>query len=224
MLRLLAVTGLVISALGSSAALAQNATFFTVTYVEVGPILARVGAAALRAYRDAGRKDGGNVSLDLLQRIDRPNQFAILGAWTNQKAVESHFASAHTSKMQEKIAAIAAAPADTRQHTALSVAPGKLGKDAIFAVTHVDVVAQHKDDGVVALKQLAAASREHSGNLQVDVWQQTNRANHFTVVESWSSRGAFDVHQMQKETRDFRTKLAPMSGALYDERLYKVLK
>jgi quinol monooxygenase YgiN len=224
MLRLLAVTGLVISALGSSAALAQNATFFTVTYVEVGPILARVGVAALRAYRDAGRKDGGNVSLDLLQRIDRPNQFAVLGAWPNQKAVESHFASAHTSKMQEKIAAIAAAPADTRQHTALSVAPGKLGKDVILAVTHVDVIPQHKDDGVVALKQLAAASREHSGNLQFDVWQQTTRANHFTVVESWSSRGAFDVHQMQKETRDFRTKLAPMSGALYDERLYKVLK
>jgi quinol monooxygenase YgiN len=224
MLRLLALAGLVIGSLGSSAALAQNTTYFTVSYVEVGPILARVGAATLRAYRDAGRKDGGNVSLEVLQRIDRPNQFAVLGAWSDQKAVESHFASAHTSQMQEKIAAIAAAPTDTRRHTALSIALGKPGKDAILAVTHVDVIAQHKDSGVVALKQLAAASREHHGNLQFDVWQQTDRPNHFTIVESWTSRGAFDVHEMQKETRDFRTKLAPMSGALYDERLYKILK
>jgi len=28
---------------------------------------------------------------------------------------------------------------------------------------------------------------------------------------------------MQKETSEFRMKLGPMSGALYDERLYKVL-
>ena len=59
---------------------------------------------------------------------------------------------------------------------------------------------------------------------EFDVWQQTNRPNHFTVVEAWGSRGAFDVHEMQKETREFRIKLAPMSGALYDERLYKVLR
>jgi hypothetical protein len=63
-----------------------------------------------------------------------------------------------------------------------------------------------------------------SGNLQFDVWRQTTRPNHFTVVESWANRGAFDVHEMQKETREFRMKLGPMSGALYDERLYKVLK
>jgi quinol monooxygenase YgiN len=44
------------------------------------------------------------------------------------------------------------------------------------------------------------------------------------VVEAWSNRGAFDVHQMRKETREFRTKLAPMTGALYDERLFKWLK
>jgi uncharacterized protein YutE (UPF0331/DUF86 family) len=29
---------------------------------------------------------------------------------------------------------------------------------------------------------------------------------------------------MQKSTREFRNKLAAMTGALYDERLYKMLK
>jgi quinol monooxygenase YgiN len=43
------------------------------------------------------------------------------------------------------------------------------------------------------------------------------------VVEAWANRGSCDDHQMQKETREFRMKLGPMTGALYDERLYKVL-
>jgi hypothetical protein len=46
MLRLLAIAALVMTALGPSNAVAQNATFFTVTYVEVGPILAKVGGRA----------------------------------------------------------------------------------------------------------------------------------------------------------------------------------
>jgi len=225
MLRPLALAaGLAVTLLGSSMALAQNATFYTVTYIEVGPILSKVGAAALRDYRDAGRKDDGNFGLEVLQRIDRANQFAVLGAWVDQKAFEAHAGRAHTKAMQEKIAGIAAAPIDTRQHHALSVARAKSGRDAVFAVTHVDVIPPQKDNGVAALKQLAEGSRQHSGNLEFDVWQQTNRPNNFTVVEAWNSRGALNVHVMQKETREFRMKLAPMSGALYDERLYKVMR
>ena len=225
MLRLLALAGLAMTLLGPAPAMSQSATHFTVTYIEAGPILAKVAAAALRTFREAGRKDPGAVSLDVLQRIDRANQFVILGAWADQKAFDAHVAAAHTKKMQDKIASISAAPADTRQHVGLSVAAaGKTAKEPVFAVTHVDVILPQKDNGVAAVKLLAQESRKHSGNLHFDVWQQTNRPNHFTVVESWSSRGAFDVHEMQNETRDFRTKLAAMTGALYDERLYKTLK
>ncbi len=224
MLRLFALAGLAMTLLAPVPAISQSATHFTVTYIEVGPILAKVAAVALRSYRDAGRKDPGAVSVDVLQRIDRANQFVILGAWADQKAFDAHVAAAHTKKMQDKIASISAAPADTRQHVGLSVAAGKTAKDPVFAVTHVDVIPPQKDNGVAAVKLLAEESRKHSGNLHFDVWQQTNRPNHFTVVESWSSRGAFDVHEMQNETREFRTKLAAMTGALYDERLYKTLK
>ena len=98
------------------------------------------------------------------------------------------------------------------------------GKPPAFAVTHVDVIPPEKDNGANALEQLADGSRRHAGNLQFDAWRQTNRPNHFTLVESWANRGAFDVHGMQKETREFRMRLGPMSGALYDERLYKALK
>jgi len=220
MLRLFAL-GLAMTALGSPAAQAQNATLYTVTYVEVGPVLAKVGATALHAYREAARKDA--ASLDVYQRIDRPNQFVVLGAWADQQAFDTHAKSETVRKLTEKLATMLAAPHDTRQHNGLSVAPAKAGKDAIFVVTHVDVIPPEKDNGANALEQLADGSRRHAGNLQFDVWRQTNRPNHFTVVESWANRGSFDVHEMQKETREFRVRLGPMTGALYDERLYKVL-
>ena len=226
MLRLFVLAGFAMTVLGISPghaqAQAQDTALYTVTYVEVGPVLAKVGAGALHAYRSAARKDA--VSLDVFQRIDRPNQFVVLAAWTNAKAFESHTAGDAAKKLNEKLATMQAAPNDTRQHNALSVAPAKPGKDAIVAVTHVDVIPPEKDNGANALEQLADGSRRHAGNLQFDAWRQTNRPNHFTLVESWASRGAFDVHEMQKETREFRMRLGPMSGALYDERLYKVLK
>ena len=221
MLRLVTFAGLAMSVLGSSPAPAQSAALYTTSYVEVGPILARTGAAALHAYRDAARKEA--VSVDVFQRIDRPNQFVILAAWADQKAYEAHLTGEQVKKLNEKLATMLAAPPDTRTHSGLSVSPAKPGKDPVVVVTHVDVIPAEKDNGANALEQLADASRRHSGNLQFDVWRQSNRPNHFTVVEAWANRGAFDVHEMQKETREFRMRLGPMSGALYDERLYKVL-
>jgi len=221
MLRLFAL-GLVAGALGFDAAHAQSAMLYGVTYVEVGPVLARVGNAALHAYRDAARKDA--VSLEVLERLDRPNQFVVLGAWADRQAYDTHVKGEAAKKLNEKLATLLAAPTDTRLLEGLSVSPATAGKDPIFAVTHVDVIGAEKENGANALEQLADASRRHSGNLQFDVWRQTDRPNHFTVVESWVNRGSFDVHQMQKEAREFRMKLAPMAGALYDERLYKLLK
>ena len=90
-------------------------------------------------------------------------------------------------------------------------------------VTHVDVVPPQKDNAMAELKVLAEESRKQTGNLRFDVWQQANRPNHFTVIEAWSNRGAFDLHQMQRPTKEFRGKLTTMTGALYDERLYNPL-
>jgi quinol monooxygenase YgiN len=220
MLRLLAL-GLAICTLGLEAAHAQGSMLYSISYVEVGPVLAKVGATTLHAYRDAARKEA--ASLDIYERIDRPNQFVILGAWADQQAYDAHAKGDAAKKLNDKLATMTAAPTDTRFHQGLSVSPATAGKDPVFVVTHVDVIPPEKDNGANALEQLADASRRHSGNLQFDVWRQANRPNHFTLVEGWANRGSFDVHQMQKETREFRMKLAPMSGALYDERLYKAV-
>jgi quinol monooxygenase YgiN len=71
------------------------------------------------------------------------------------------------------------------------------------------------------LKKLAEDTRKDANSERFEAWQQNNRANHFTVTEIWKDRGAVDAHIVAASTRDFRDKLGPMSGALYDERLYQ---
>jgi len=73
------------------------------------------------------------------------------------------------------------------------------------------------------LQELAADARKEPGNLFYDVLVQNNRANHFTVAAGWRNRRDFEAHAITGPTRDFRQKLLPMQGALYDERLYRAV-
>jgi len=220
------VLGFALSALGMTPAVhAADATFYTATYVEVVPPSATDGATLLRQYGQATRQDAGNVRVEMLRRLDRPNQFTILAAWTDDKAFEAHAAAASTTEFRDKLRPLLASPNDERLHRALSVgpAPAAGAPGALYAVTHVDVIPPRKDDAVTLLGQLAEDSRRDPGNVRFDVAQQTNRPNHFTVVEAWKDRPAFDAHGMTAHTKLFRERLAPMSGALYDERLYAAL-
>ena len=87
--------GLAMSALGvTPAAPADDATVYTATYVEVVPPSTAQGTTLLRQYREASRKDRGNLRIEVLQRIDRPNQFTVLAAWKDPEAFEAHAAAA----------------------------------------------------------------------------------------------------------------------------------
>src|SRR4029453_9591147 len=112
-----------------------------------------------------------------------------------------------------------------RGHTALSLGPigAPSVRGAVYIATHVDVIPPRKDDGVAALKRLGDESRKRDGNMRFEVVQQTNRQNHFTVVEMWKDAKAVEAYSMAATTREFRDKLATMTGALYDERMYKAI-
>jgi quinol monooxygenase YgiN len=198
---------------------------YTVTYVEVMPTSKAEAATLLRRYREAVQKEGGNLRCEVVQRIDQPHQFVILEIWKDQAAFEAHSKTATTTEAREKIAAIRNAPTDERVHTALSVGPidAPSARGGIYVATHVDVIPPRKDDGVAALKRLGDDSRRGEGNLRFEVVQQVNRQNHFTVVEIWKDVKAVETHSMAAPTREFRDKLATMTGALYDERMYRAL-
>ncbi|PYM12954.1 MAG: hypothetical protein DMD81_22545 [Candidatus Rokuibacteriota bacterium] len=219
---------LVTGAVGDAAAQAPApppivGNVYTVTYVEVMPTSTAEALAHLKRYVQAARKEDGNVRCEIVQRIDEPNQLVVLAVWKDQPAFEAHGKGASWSDMREKVTAIRNAPIDQRVHGALSVGPvdWKPAPGAVVVVTHVDVIPPRKDDGVAAVKQLAEESRKGDGNVMFEVVQQNNRPNHFTVVEMWKTAKAVTAHSMAPATREFRDKLAPATGALYDERKYR---
>jgi quinol monooxygenase YgiN len=92
-------------------------------------------------------------------------------------------------------------------------------------LTFVDVFPPGKDQAAALLRQLAEANRKLAGNLLFDVLLRVpGVGNHFTLLEGWRDRHAFDASLMAASTRDFRQKLTPLEGALYDERLYHALR
>ena len=208
------------------AAMAQapaGGTAYVVTYIEVVPSAQGETAGLLKQVATASRKEAGNQRYDILQRLDRENQFVILEAWTDLKAAEAHTGGSALKQFKDKLKPLQASFYDERPSNGIAVASASASEGAIYAVTHVDVIPPTKDDCIAMLKKLAEDTRKEPNAERFEAWQQNNRANHFTVMEIWKNRAAIDAHVAAASTKEFREKLGPMSGALYDERLYKSL-
>src|SRR3954452_7800029 len=191
------------------------------TYVEVGTTSDKDGIKLLKQYRDASRKDDGNLRSEVAQEIGRANRFVVLEIWKDQAAFDAHGKSAGTGTFRDKLKAIQNAPYDERVHNTLNVgsADASAAKRVVFVASHVDVPPPRKDEVIAALNPRGDGSRKGDGNMRFEVIQQTSRPNHFTVIEAWKDQKAYDAARTDGAQRQFRDKLGPMLGALYDERL-----
>lgn len=194
---------------------------YSVTYVEVLPTARADALAAITSYGEATRQESGNLRCEVASRLGQPHHFVILEVWQDDAAFEAHGKSAAPAR--DKLQAIRGAPLDERVHSGMSVGPLQAGPagEAVYVVTHVDVIPPRKDDGVAALTALGDAGRAEPGNVRFEVVQQRSRPNHFTVIEIWKDAKAVEAHAMTEATRRFRDALGPMSGALYDERFFR---
>jgi quinol monooxygenase YgiN len=205
---------------------AQDNAVYAVSYIDVAPSARGTATTLLQQFANGSRKDAGNVRFDILQRMAPSNQFAIVAVWKDQNAYDAHLGAAHTKEFREKIKPLLISAIDDRVHTGMEVAgtpAAKNGRGAVVVVTHVDVPPPKKDECIAALKTLVADSRKEAGSVRFEVFQQGNRPNHFSVVEVWKDQRAYDAHITAAPTKKFRDQLTPMSGALYDERLYKAI-
>jgi quinol monooxygenase YgiN len=218
--------GLALVVFFTSGAQTQDAnSTYVVSYFEVAPSSQGKTLGLLRSFETASRKEPGNLRFEALQGIHRANHFLILEVWKDQKAQDAHAAAAGTKDFRDKLTPLLITAYDERPHGGLAVgASGKIGASAVFAVTHVDLTSAKKDDGIAMSKALADQSRKDSGNLRYDVLQQGNRPNHLTLVEIWSGDKALEGHDTSAHTKKYRNDLTPMSGSLYDQRLYKTLQ
>lgn len=128
----------------------------------------------------------------------------------------------------------------------------KIGKRAVYVITHVDIipteqippckrqVSEGGPCGLELIKKLVADGRKSAGMLRFDALTQANRPNHAKIVEIWSSAAAQRKHTVSKAVKDFRDQLSaikpgsglendptvllnPLTGSLYDERLYRAI-
>jgi quinol monooxygenase YgiN len=204
---------------------AEDGAVYIAAYIEVTPNAVDPAAALLGRYRDASRKEDGNLRFDVLHEIARPARFAILEVWKDKAALEGYEKAESTLHFRDKLKPIQAAPPDERVDKAVDRGAGERKRriGAVFVLTHIDVLPQYKDDCLSWLRTMSIDIKKDYGNIDYEVLQQENRANHFTVAEEWASRKALDAHAMAAHTRAFRERLSPMAGALYDERFYNEL-
>ena len=204
---------------------AVNATLYAVTYLDAAPPEAAQVAALARQYAQATRKEAGNTAFDVFEEMGRPNRYAILEAWHDKAAYDSHAATPSTAGLRDKLQPLLISGTGVRIFGPLSVAPpsAEPGAEAVYVLTHVDVFPAGKDQAVDLVKALAEAARKDPGNLWFDVLQQDGRPNHFTLCEGWRDQKAFEASITAAHTKEFRQKLNPLEGALYDERLYEAV-
>ena len=197
---------------------------YVVSYFETTPAAQNDAAALARAFGEASRKEDGNLRFDVMQRMVQTNHFAIVEAWQDTKSRTAHAGAAATKQFRDKLQAMLRSPYDERPHNALNVGPlqaAGLNRDTVYAVTHVDFIPPEKENGIAMVKALSEASRSEADNLRFDSLQQTSRPNHLTLFEAWKDYKAGEAHGAAPHTIQFRTKLGPASGALFDERFYK---
>ena len=94
----------------------------------------------------------------------------------------------------------------------------------VHVVTLVDATPDNADVTAKALLAFAADARKEPGAVRIDVLRESGRHNHFTLLELWESRAAFDAHVNKASTKSFREKLHPWLGSPYDERLNEEVK
>ena len=92
------------------------------------------------------------------------------------------------------------------------------GEVGAYTVTYIEVSPAAKDKAASLLKDLGTASRKSQGNLRFDLLQRLDRTNHFSIIEAWKDKGAYEANLAAAHTKQFRDSLQPLLIAGYDER------
>jgi quinol monooxygenase YgiN len=193
-----------------------------VLYFEVAPSEIGRTATVLKTYRQAAQKAGGVIRIQVLQQIGRPNFFAVAEKWSDGAALQAQLASVDNKKLRDELQTALISPFDERLLAPVTAQPANraASDQAIYVLTHADAAARREEIPGM-LQELATAARQENGNVLFDATVQPNRTNHFTLIEVWSDQKAFEVHEIAATTKKFRSAFGAVSGALYDERIYK---
>ena len=94
----------------------------------------------------------------------------------------------------------------------------------LYVVTYVDVFPNFAAETAKQMQQFADDSRKDPGCVRFEVMRDVERTNHFTIVEVWQNRQAYEAHLGLAHTKTFREKIQPGLGSPFDERMYYLLQ
>jgi quinol monooxygenase YgiN len=206
------------------------------TFIELRSDAADRGRALLDQYARADSLRSSDASVLVLQDSARPERFVLLEEAPRAEDLQP--------ALPSELDGLLAAPPDRRTHRELdgaaAAAPAKPGapsplaasssaptssagatSTAVYVVSHLDMTPPERAKGEAALQRITAEARKSAGNLRFDVWQQTDRSNHFNLIAMWTSRAKFNDFAAGAAAREFRKSVASSLGSPYDERLYR---
>jgi autoinducer 2-degrading protein len=92
-----------------------------------------------------------------------------------------------------------------------------------YSVAYVDIAPASRPAAIAAFKQYREASRQDSGFVRIEFFEQGGRPAHFSIIETWSDNKAFDAHAASAHAKDYRSKIDSIRLSDYDQRPYKTL-
>jgi quinol monooxygenase YgiN len=194
------------------------------TFVEVRVEMRGHAGSVLRQQANAAREHSGSPGqVVLMQEIARPERFVML-----ERGAPGVLAAGgmNPRTFTEGITDDLIAPPDQRlnrefDETATSNGARIDTRASFYVITHVDIAAPDLTQIETALRKLAAAARQSSGNLGFEILRQTNHPNHFNLVSAWVGEAPFRAFAKSAGAREFRLAVAPVIGSPYDERLFR---
>jgi quinol monooxygenase YgiN len=108
---------------------------------------------------------------------------------------------------------------------AVQKASAQQGGNRLYAVTHVDIIGGggNLDEAIKLMQEYVADSQKDPGAVRIELLQHEKRRNHFSLIEVWQNKEAFEAHTASAHTKQFREKLHPLLGSPFDERLHSLL-
>ena len=212
----------------SAMAQAGGGAVYAVTYLDVSTDWVLQGTELIKQFRDAGRREAGNLEFTVLREMARPNRFAIVEGWRDQKSMDAHAKGADAKRFDFILEAIRNSPPNQHVLEGFATAPPiSAPADAVYMVQHVDIAFNGFGAPVpAAFKALAGPTQKEAGALRYDVYEEPDpHWNHFSIVAAWTNEKAYEDHEAALYTKQFRAAIAQTGqGNLYDQRIYKIVE
>lgn len=196
---------------------------YVTTYLEFAPSSVNTAMTAMKAYRDASRREQGATTVDIYQEAGQKNRFVLREIWQDRAAYDRHATAASSTQLKAAVQPIHFGPIYVSVHIAYWMSPVKQGgaNDA-FVITHVDVGGNNVPRLKEMLDKVGPASVNDAGLVRYEILDEVPaHPNHFRFFEQWTSEANWAAHHSSPHARAFRDSVTPILGTPYDQRLYR---